>query len=69
MRCTDWASDGIRGNKFQPNKIARKVPKTREEYTQIDPKLKANMDWMKATRNDQIASMQYSQLLMKLVAK
>ena len=31
-------------NRFQPKMIARKVPKAKEEDTQIDPKLKAKMD-------------------------
>ena len=33
-------------NKFQPNNMARKVPKSKEEDIQIDPKVKANMDWL-----------------------
>ena len=44
---------------FQPNRMARKVPEAIVDDTQIDPKLKAKMDWIKATKNVQIAIMQY----------
>ena len=40
-----------RDNNFQPNKIPKKVPKSIEEDTQMDPKLTANTDCIKATKN------------------
>ena len=56
-------------NNFQHNKMARKVPTSKEEYTHSDPKLKAKMDWIKATKNAQRAIMQDSQWLLKFMAK
>ena len=48
--------------------MANNVRKPKEEDTQIDPKLKAKVDWIKATKNAQRAFMQYSQLLFKFMA-
>ena len=45
-------------NNFQPNKMARNVHKSKDEDTHIDPKLKANMDLIKATKNVQRAIVQ-----------
>ena len=40
------------------------VPNAKEEYTESDPKLKANVGWIKAAKIVQTTIMQDSQLLL-----
>ena len=46
----------------------QKVAKAKEEYIHLVPKLKANMDWIKATKHVQRSIMQDSQLLLRFMA-
>ena len=48
--------------------MAKVVPESKEEYTQIEPTLKANTDWIKATKHVQISIMQDPQLLLEFMA-
>ena len=59
----------IRGHTCPVQQVANNVPKSNEEDMQIEPKLKAKMDWINATEHFQRAIMQDSQLLLKLMAK
>ncbi len=57
------------GNHFQPSKMANNIPQSKEEGSHIDPKLKANMELIKANKGIQRAIVQYSQLLLKVHGK